>query len=69
MNPALKPCPSCGYKHPKLYKQSRRTRDLNTKEWKDSSTFSVKCPNCLMQAGPLEMNSTWPVECWNKRAE
>ena len=63
----LLPCPSCGFAHPKLMKKSLHKKDLNTKTWKDASEFSVKCPMCLMQAGPIEMDSVWPVKCCNTR--
>lgn len=63
----LLPCPSCAYKHPKLVKVERRRKDMESKMWRDASEFSVKCPMCLMQAGPVEMNSEWPVKVWNTR--
>ena len=40
---------------------------MQTGVWKDASEFSVKCPMCIMQAGPVEMDPHWPVKCWNER--
>jgi hypothetical protein len=62
-------CPSCGFAHPKLMKKERRRRDMDAKIWRDASEFSVKCPMCLMQSGPVEMDSVWPVKCWNTRKQ
>lgn len=63
----LLPCPSCGFKHPKLMKKSSMTKDCSTGEWRNTSSYTVKCPNCIMQAGPVEMDSNWPVIQWNTR--
>ena len=67
-NPLLA-CPSCGFAHPKLMKKERRRKDMDTKIWRDASEYSVKCPMCLMQAGPVEMDAVWPVKCWNTRKQ
>lgn len=37
--------------------------------WPESLVYDVKCPMCLMQAGPVEMDSVWPVKCWNTRKQ
>jgi hypothetical protein len=63
----LLPCPSCGFKHPKLMIKKSITKDMVTKQWRDTSTYTVRCPNCIMQAGPVEGDSNWPVKQWNKR--
>lgn len=63
----LLPCPFCGYKFPAIMKRAR-IRKAEDKKWIDASEFSVKCPMCIAQVGPIEdKNQNYVIKIWNTR--
>lgn len=64
----LKPCPSCGFKHPLLVTKRGRIKDMETGKWSPTQTWSIVCPNCIMRTQHID-NREWPIKCWNTRAK
>jgi uncharacterized protein (DUF2225 family) len=63
---SLLPCPSCGFKFPKVMVKKRIVKKQETLQWDYKPLYSVKCPMCIMQSGPIDIKS-WAVSCWNQR--